>query len=117
MKILRSLMCLSLITVCLAVTDAKADVIFGTIRFAENKRPAAGLSVIVRCRGPQTYAARIQDGGDYKVFVQEEGACMLQVMIGPPDKAPRAAVSSYDEPVRYDFAIVGGPDGYGLSRQ
>jgi hypothetical protein len=63
------------------------------------------------------YTGVVQPGGDYKIYVREQGACTLKVLIGSPETSPRTNVQSYDEPVRYDFDIVGGPHGYGLARR
>jgi hypothetical protein len=100
----------------LSLGELKADVIYGSIRFGDG-RPANGAHLEIRCSGEYVYTGIVQSGGGYKIYVREQGSCTLRVLIGSPEVTPRAKVHSYDEPVRYDFEIVGGPHGYGLARR
>ena len=106
---------ISLIVLSVLSTDVRADVIYGTIRFRDD-RATAGLKFSVVCGGQQ-YGGSVQSGGDYKVYVREQGVCTLRLFIESNSEGIAADVRSYDEPVRYNFVIVGGPFGYGLSRQ
>jgi hypothetical protein len=87
--------------------------IYGTLR--EGKLPLRGVPIQIRC-GPNSYPGRSDDSGSYRVFVREQGRCMLYVEVGPrPSELP---VFSYENPARYDLDLVPSPGGgYELRRR
>jgi hypothetical protein len=96
-------------------SEARADVLYGTIEY-QNGAHAGNLRYVVACQAGQ-YSGTVGANGDYKIYVREQGVCSFRLFIGQSTQPAVADIRSYDEPVRYDFEIVGSTYGYGLRRK
>lgn len=85
--------------------EGYAGLIYGTVR-NNTGAPIGGMPVSVACpefghTPPQSVPT---DGaGAYRIFVDIRGRCQLQVGSSAP-----TTVFSYDDPIRYDFDLIGG---------
>ena len=87
---------------------AIAGTVFGIIRLGA--QPAANADVALTCGGPPI-RTRTDARGTYRLTVPGTGRCTLNV------GSASTAVVVYDEPLRYDFAIVGNGPQSRLVRQ
>lgn len=104
---------LLLLSILLFPSVAYGGQIFGTLT-VDNRPVGKGVKVAIACVATNG-AGETDDYGSYKVFVPK-GKCTLKVYYGGQELL--FAIYSYDDPVRYDLAIVRGSDGkYFLKRR
>ena len=103
---------LLLISILLSPTVAYGGQIYGTLT-VDNKPVGKGIKVAIVC-GATNGAGETDDYGAYKVFVPK-GKCILKVYYGGQEIL--FPMYSYDDPVRYDFAVVRQGDKFALQRR
>lgn len=84
--------------------EGYAGLIYGTVR-NETGASIGGIPISVACpefgRAPPQ-SVTTDGAGAYRIFIGIRGRCQLQVGNSTP-----TTVFSYDDPVRYDFDLVG----------
>ena len=95
-KIFLTLLCLAI-----SCATALAGEFYGTIR--EGGKPVkAGTKVDVKC-AKGAYSAETDKLGSYRLFVPEQGKCVLSVKSG--DAAPQMTVHSFEDSARYNLVL------------
>lgn len=103
-----------LIAFSVASVPAFAGHIYGSLR-DQGRAISQGIDVRIEC-GDNSYAGKTENDGSYRVFVPVKGKCSFVVMYN--GKRAAADVYSYDDPKKYDFALVLQKDGsYQLNAQ
>jgi hypothetical protein len=90
-----------------------AGQIYGTLR--EGGRGVAGARIEIVPEGKNPITVTTSANGAYSVSVPDPGRCLLRVYYSKP-VAP-IAIFSYAEPVKYDFDLIAGGNGYSLQRR
>ena len=88
---------------CLAIsyTTALGGEFYGTIK--EGGKPVkAATKVEVKC-AKGSYSAETDKLGSYRLFVPEQGKCVLSVKSG--DAAPQMTVHSFEDTARYNLFL------------
>jgi len=98
--------------VLLAPLTGRAAQVYGTL--FKGGRPLAGASVAVACESGDHAEARTDGHGAYRLFVGHTGRCTMSVA---DHSGARAAIYSFDEPVRFDFAVVPAGSGFKLRKR
>ena len=83
--------------------DARAAQIYGSVY--EGGRGLSGQVVRVVCDSGDRDEKKTDGKGGYRLFVKRTGKCTLSL---PGKGGASAAIYSFDEPVRFDFDVVGG---------
>jgi len=95
-KIFLTLLCLAI-----SCATALAGEFYGTIK--EGGKPVkAATKVEVKC-AKGAYSAEADKLGSYRLFVPEQGKCVLSVKSG--DVAAQMAVHSFDDSTRYNLVL------------
>ncbi len=97
----------------LVATPLAAGQIYGTLR--EGGRGVAGARIEIVPEGKNPISVTTNPSGAYSVSVPDPGRCVLRVYYSKP-VAP-IAIFSYAEPVKYDFDLIPGGNGYSLQRR
>ena len=94
---------LTALAALVAPLPAHAAQIYGSV--FEGGAGLSGQVVRVVCDNGDRDEKQTDGHGAYRLFVKRTGKCTLSL----PDKGgANAAIYSFDEPVRFDFDVVGG---------
>ena len=92
---------LSMLFLSFSCATAQAGEIYGTVK--EGGKPIkAGVKVEVKC-GKGSYTAETDKLGSYRLFVPEQGKCILSVRSG--DVSPQMVVHSFEDSARYNLVL------------
>lgn len=80
--------------------SASADEVYGTITH-DGGQPLSGEPIRIVCDGGRKYEGVTGERGSYSIYVQQTGSCTLYVRVASTQ------LSSYDDPVKYDFDFSG----------
>ena len=80
--------------------EAVAATIYGTIR--QGNQPVANTPVVLICGGNKAAETNTDGRGAYRLTTGRTGRCELQI------HGASSEVILYQDPIRYDFEIVGG---------
>ena len=102
-----------LLLLVLLECTATAGQIYGSLR--ENGRGVGGVRIEIARQGQAPIPAATGPDGGYNVAVPGSGRCVLRVYY--KNAVAMAEVSSYADPVKYDFDLVFQNGGYTLQRK
>jgi len=80
--------------------EAAAATIYGTIQ--QGNQPVASTPVVLTCGGNEAARTNTDARGAYRLTTGLTGRCNLQI------RGASTEVILYQDPIRYDFEIVGG---------
>lgn len=87
----------------IAPLPAQAAQIYGSV--FEGGGAVSGQVVRVVCDSGDRDENKTDGHGSYRLFVKQTGKCTLSI---PGKGGASARIYSFDEPVRFDFDVVGG---------
>ena len=89
--------------------EAAAATIYGTIR--QGSQPVTNAPVVLSCGGSEAATTNTDARGAYRLTTGRTGRCNLQI------RGASTEVILYQDPIRYDFEIVGGGGQLSLIRR
>ncbi len=101
--------------ICLVLVSVKvqAGQVFGSL--LENEQPILeGTSIEITCNGNK-FIGRTDRGGAYRIYLEGTGKCTFKVFHKKQEVSYE--ISSYSNPVRFDFNLVMQNGRYTLQRR